>query len=106
MKEQTYIVMFMNKDEIPVNFERWAYKKLETCIDRTICLCCRAFSLYKYDLIKTTKVVAYKTNGRIERKVWEITIGEFMNRLRSHKEWRTYDDPEWVRVMGTVAGQG
>ena len=104
-KEQTYIIYLENKNGILVDFERWAYKKLETCIDKTLTLHCRGYSLYKNDLIKTAKIVAYKTNDGNEIKVWDISINEYMEKLRRHKEWQTYNNSDWTFAINAINGQ-
>lgn len=36
MKKQTFLICFENIDGIAVNFERWTFKSIKTCIKKTI----------------------------------------------------------------------
>ena len=61
MKKQTFLICFENIDGIAVNFERWTFKSVKTCIKKTV------------------KVIAYSTPDGYTRQqaVWTATIDEF-----------------------------
>lgn len=92
MKEQTFIIELKDKSNITVSFERFTYKKLNTCIKAMIRLYKSAFDpcgfcgiLYKEDLEKSARVVAYKTEYKTNdsNKVWDISIDEFKQMLKT-----------------------
>lgn len=88
MKEQTFIIKLKDKNNVTVSFERFDYKKLNTCIKAMVRLYKAAFDpcgfcgfLYKADIEKSARVVAYKTSSKA--KVWDITIEEFKQMLKT-----------------------
>lgn len=62
-----------------VNFERWTFKSVKTCIKKTIELYKSYPDIYADTLNKTVKVIAYSTpNGYTRQQaVWTATIDEF-----------------------------
>ena len=61
MKKQTFLICFENIDGIAVNFERWTFKSVKTCIKKTIELYKSYPDIYADTLNKTVKVIAYST---------------------------------------------
>ena len=87
MAKQTFIIRLEDKDGKMVDFERWAYKKAETCISKMIKLYSE-HSIYEYNLAKADKVVAYPTpNGYdMEEPVWSVSVEEFRELMKKAKE--------------------
>lgn len=79
MKKQTFLICFENIDGIAVNFERWTFKSVKTCIKKTIELYKSYPDIYADTLNKTVKVIAYSTPNGYTRQlaVWTATIDEF-----------------------------
>lgn len=59
MKKQEYISKQYDKNGNVINFERWGFKRVNTCIDHHLELL-RSFGGL-YDLDKTEKIVFYAT---------------------------------------------
>lgn len=81
--KQTYIIKLLDKNGYTVNFERWSYKKLNTCINRMINLYkeLMRYNFVRQELESVVTVVAYKTNELAEEKVWEASKEEFMKMI-------------------------
>lgn len=87
--EQTFIICLENEQGRSVNFERWSYKRLSTCISKMVLLYkeLKKYSFVMEELNKTIRVVAYKsdettnycTDGK--NKVWSISIDEFLQMI-------------------------
>ena len=79
MKKQTFIICFENIDGVAVNFERWTFKRVDTCIKKTIDLYRLYPKIYAETLRQTKKITAYFTPDGYNRQaeVWTATIDEF-----------------------------
>jgi len=92
MKEQTFIVELKDKNNSTIDFERFSYKRLNTCINAMIKLYKKAFDpycfcgfLYKENVEKAARIVAYRTDYKTNdaNKVWDISIDEFIKMLKT-----------------------
>jgi len=105
MQEQTYITCLINKNGITIDFQRWFYKKLRTCINNTIAHYRSCFSFLYHDTLKNTeKIIIYKTEPQTngidkEIKMWEVSIDEFIEELRLHKEFNEYDEKRLLEMI-------
>lgn len=88
MKEQKYITVMQDDAGHTIDFERWCFTKLETCITNFVALYkqMQYFDFIKCKLDKAKKIVTYKTNYETteENKVHEMSIEEFMKMLNSN----------------------
>lgn len=82
---QTFISVFEDARGMTIDFERWEYKRLETCIDALTKLYhrMRAMAFVQEDLAKVTRIVTYKTSYEISQGniVSEIDIATFMKMI-------------------------
>ncbi len=90
-KIQTYIFRLKNEDEITIAFERWSYKRFETCLNKMLELynpdSPHSFVYYK-QLCKVARIAAYKDDPRTGRdtlQVWSATVEEFKKLLEAAK---------------------
>lgn len=92
MAKQTFIICLEDENGVSVNFERWPYKKAETCLDHMVELYCRYEVLYGHDLDKASRVVCYPTpDGCTKGKpAWDISADE-MRELMEKKRRELYD---------------
>ena len=84
-QQQTFIIRLEDKDGKMVDFERWAYKKVETCIKNMVKTYSDHAYLYEPTLAKADKVVAYATpGGRSDEKipVWSVSVEEFRKLMK------------------------
>lgn len=61
MKKQTYISYLEDKEGKRLDFERWAYKKPSTILDKLKILYNDYYSIYKDNIEKSEYVTIYKT---------------------------------------------
>lgn len=85
MKKQTFIICLEDEDGKTIDFERWTFKKVETCIDHMIMLYNGYYSVYKDSLDKAAHVVAYPTPDGYNRSdaVWKVSADEFRKLLKA-----------------------
>lgn len=85
MKQQTYIIVLKDSAGHTVNFERFGYKKLQTCIDKMIELykSLKNYGFIQTELARTQKVIAYQTEYETSdnNKVFEIAIADFLKMI-------------------------
>lgn len=81
MKEQTFVISLLDSKGRTINFERWSYKRLNTCITKTVENYREMIkhNWFVNDLKDAVKVVAHKTDYDTTdvNKVWEISMDEF-----------------------------
>ena len=91
MKEQTYITCLESADGQIIDFERWAYKRAQTCINRLVELysgACGAEWLYKQMISQASEVACYAVCDNKEEEVWRVKIEEFQRLIGRVKEER------------------
>lgn len=66
MRKQTYIIVLEDQDGRTVDFERWAYKRAQTCIDKIVELYAEWPGLYGKNLERAARVVCYPHARRIQ----------------------------------------
>lgn len=83
-KQQTFIIRLEDKDGKLVDFERWAYKKVETCIQKMVELYSTYSGIYERNLVKAARVVAYPTPDGYNREspVWSVSVEEFRELMK------------------------
>ena len=88
MKKQTYIVILEDKDGITVEFERWSYKRAQTCIDKTVELYAEWPGLYGKYLERAARVVCYPTPDGYNQDapVWDAPVEEFRRMIQIQRE--------------------
>lgn len=79
MAKQTFIICVEDQNGFIVDFERWACKKVETCIAKMIELYKTYSILYAPKLDGAARVTAYPTPNGYDREapVWSVTADEF-----------------------------
>lgn len=79
MKKQTYIIILEDQDGRTVDFERWTYKRAQTCIDKTVELYAEWPSLYRDNLDRAARVVCYPTPDGYDKSapVWAVSVTDF-----------------------------
>ena len=67
MKQQTYITSMRNSSGKQIDFERWNYKRIETCIKKHALLHKTMFKygFYKDSMVNFDHIVVVDNNGRI-----------------------------------------
>ena len=87
---QNFIVCLEDACGCTVEFERWPYKKAETCIQHMVELYGTYPSLYSKGLNEAARVVCYPTPDGYTRAepVWAVTTEEFRELMRQFKEER------------------
>lgn len=80
MAKQTFIILLENSDGQIIDFERWSYKKVRTCIDNMVELYRTYPSLYVPKLQGADRVTAYPTPDGYNREapVWSVSKDEFL----------------------------
>ena len=88
MKKQTYIIILEDQEGHTVDFERWTYKRAQTCIDKTVELYAEWPSLYRQNLDKAARVVCYPTpDGYNEAApVWAVPVDAFRRMIQDKLE--------------------
>lgn len=83
MAKQTFIICLEDKDGKMVDFERWAYKKPETCVQHMVELY-KTYSIYERSLAKADRVVAYPTPNGYDKEdpVWSVSVEEFRQLMK------------------------
>lgn len=83
MKKQTFIICLENQDGLVVDFERWSYKRAETCIANMVKLY-RTYSIYGLSLAKADRVVCYPTPDGYTKAdpVWSVSVDEFRELMK------------------------
>ena len=78
MKKQTFIICLEDADGLVVDFERWSFKRAQTCIDHMIELY-KTYSIYGLSLAKAAKLVCYPTPDGYHKvdPVWSASVDEF-----------------------------
>lgn len=79
MKQQTHIIRLTDENGSLVNFERWAHKKTQTCIEKMVELYATYPGIYKRDIDKAATITCYSTPDQgPETPVWTVTKQEFL----------------------------
>lgn len=89
MSQQHFIIVLQDETGATVEFERWANRRLKTCIHKMIELYSGwGASLYENDLNKAAQVVAYETDYATtpDKIVWTATGDEFRRMVAEQKE--------------------
>ena len=88
MKKQTYIIVLEDQGGRTVDFERWTYKRPQTCVDKIVELYAEWPSLYEKNLERAVRVVCYPTpDGYTQAApVWSVPVGEFQHMIESRQE--------------------
>lgn len=78
-KEMRFLIRLEKEDGSLVDFERWSYKKAETCINKMVALYGTNSGLYLRKLDKADKVVCYPTPDgcHAAEPVWSVSADEF-----------------------------
>lgn len=80
-RQQTYIIVLEDNQGRTIDFERWTYKRAQTCISKMVALyrTLNSYSFARDMLDRTARVVCYPTpNGYHESvPVWSVTANEF-----------------------------
>lgn len=84
MAKQTFIIRLEDQAGHMVDFERWAYKKVETCIQHMVELYSTYSGIYERSLAKAAQVVAYPTPNGFDREepVWSVSVDEFRELMK------------------------
>ena len=88
MKRQTHIIILEDQDGRTVDFERWTYKRAQTCIDKTAELYAEWPGLYGKNLERAARVVCYPTpDGYTQAApVWAVPVDEFRRMIEARQE--------------------
>ena len=88
MAQQRYIIRLEDKEGKMVDFERWSFKKVETCIQHMVELYSTYSNMYMPKLDKADRVVAYPTPDGCheEAPVWSVTVDEFRAMVKKREE--------------------
>lgn len=88
MKKQTYIIVLEDQDGCTVDFERWAYKRAQTCIDKIVELYAEWPGLYRKNLERAARVVCYPTPDGYNQAapVWSVSANEFRRMIEVKQE--------------------
>lgn len=81
--KMTFIICLEDKEGRTMEFERWGYKKVETCIDKMVELYRTYSGLYVPLLKAADKVTAYPTPDGYNRgdPVWSVSKDEFLKMI-------------------------
>jgi hypothetical protein len=85
MAKQTYLFRIENDAGQCMDFERWTFKRLDTCINKMIELYGGTWaSLYARKLDGAAYVTAYKTDYEATEanRAWRVTVEEFRDMLK------------------------
>ena len=82
--KQTFIICVENESDCVLEFERWPYKRAQTCIDKMIELYRTYPSLYVPHLTGAAKVICYPTPDGYHKAapVWSVSVDEFRELLK------------------------
>ena len=88
MRKQTYIIVLEDQDGRTVDFERWAYKRAQTCIDKIVELYAEWPGLYGKNLERAARVVCYPTPDGYNQAapVWSVSVDEFRRMIDAQQE--------------------
>ena len=88
MKKQTYIIVLEDQDGRTVDFERWTYKRAQTCIDKIVELYAEWPGLYGKNLERAARIVCYPTPDGYNQAapVWNVSVNEFRRMIEAKKE--------------------
>lgn len=88
MVKQSFIIRLEDQDGHVVDFERFIYKRVETCVGLLVELYKRYERLYMPNLDKAARVVAYPTPDgyHMEDPVWSVSVEEFRKMVEKEKE--------------------
>lgn len=86
MKQQTFITELLNNNDKMVNFERWSYKNMKTCLANHKKLLLGFYgykNLYAKDIEQSKNIICTKTTYdindiMIEELVFKMDIQEFL----------------------------
>ena len=83
MKKQTFVICLEDRNSMVVDFERWSFKRAQTCIDHMIELY-KTYSIYWLSLAKADKLVCYPTPDGYHKEapVWSVSVDEFRELMR------------------------
>ena len=90
MSKQTFIICLEDEKGVAAEFERWGFKKAETCIEHMVELYGTYPSLYLRNLDRAAKVVCYPTPDGYHKAdpVWSVTPAEFLGLIEEWNEKR------------------
>lgn len=85
--KQNFIICLEAADGRQITFERWPFKRVQTCVAHMVELYKTYSGLYGRYLDQAAKVVAYHTPDGYNRAapVWSVSVDEF-RKLMSDKE--------------------
>lgn len=88
MKKQTYIICLEDQDGRTVDFERWTYKRSQTCVDKIVELYAEWPSLYEKNLERAARVVCYPTPDGYTpaAPVWSVSVDDFRRMVHDQQE--------------------
>ena len=89
MKKQTYITILEDENGREINFERWTYKRVKTCVDKMLDLYSGPWaSLYREDIDRAARVVCYHTPDgyNLGPAVWSATVAELKDMIQARQK--------------------
>lgn len=89
MKKQTYITVLEDKNGWEIDFERWTYKRAQTCINKLLELYGGPFSiLYLKDIDRAARVICYPTPDGYNKgpAVWSATVAELKDMIQARQK--------------------
>lgn len=86
--KQNFIIRLEDAAGNMVDFERWPYKKVETCIRDMVDMYRMYDRLFMPKLDKAYRVVAYSTpdGAHMEAPVWSVSVEEFRKMIEKRRE--------------------
>lgn len=89
MKKQTYITILEDENGKGIDFERWAYNRAETCVDKLLELYSGPWaSLYRKDIDRAARIVCYQTPDGYNKgpAVWSATTEELNSMIQARQK--------------------
>lgn len=91
MKKQTYITILEDESGQEIDFERWAYKRAQTCISKMLELYGGELAfLYRKKIDRAARIVCYPTPDgyNLGPAVWSATVSELKDMIHAGQKER------------------
>lgn len=89
MKKQTYMTILEDENGQEIDFERWAYKRAQTCISKMLELYSGEWAfLYRKEIDRAARIVCYPTPDgyNLGPAVWSATVAELKDMIQARQK--------------------